>query len=141
MLVNQIAVFLENRSGRIAEFSKVLADANINIRAMSIADTEEYGILRAITDDNVRAVETLKINGFNASATDLIGFNVADKPGEMFKVLSILEKAKINIGYLYSFAGANKENAIILIKVDDNEKTAAILESNGINLMGRDLPI
>ncbi|MDR2267174.1 MAG: ACT domain-containing protein [Christensenellaceae bacterium] len=141
MLVNQIAVFLENRSGRIAEFSKVLANANINIRAMSIADTEEYGILRAITDDNVAAIKTLKENGFNASSTDLIGFNVDDKPGEMFKVLDILEKAKINIGYLYSFAGTKKSNAIILIKVDDNESTAAILEKNGINLMGSDLPI
>ncbi|MDR0696882.1 MAG: ACT domain-containing protein [Christensenellaceae bacterium] len=141
MLVNQIAVFLENRSGRIAEFSKVLADANINIRAMSIADTEEYGILRAITDNNAKAVDTLKSNGFNAFASDLIGFIVADKPGEMFKVLDILEKSKINIGYLYSFAGANKDSAIILIKVDDNEKTSAILEENGINLMGDGLII
>lgn len=135
MLVNQIAVFLENRSGRIAEFSRVLKDANINIQAMSIADTEEYGILRAITDDNAGAIKALRENGFNTASTDLIGFQVEDKPGEMYKVLKLLEDAKINIGYLYSFARTSKKSAVILIKVDDNAKTEKLLEGSGINLM------
>ncbi|MDR3185240.1 MAG: ACT domain-containing protein [Christensenellaceae bacterium] len=139
MLVNQIAVFLENRSGRIAEFSRVLSDAGVNIQAMSIADTEEYGILRAITDDNEKSINALRKNGFNASSTDLVGFSVEDKPGEMFKVLDILEKAKINIGYLYSFAKSSKKSAVILIKVDDNEGTASILAQNGINLVDQDI--
>ncbi|MFA5449807.1 MAG: ACT domain-containing protein [Clostridia bacterium] len=139
MLVNQIAVFLENRSGRIAEFAKVLKNANINIQAMSIADTEEYGILRAITDNNALAIETLRANGFNTAATDLLGFEVPDKPGEMHRVLSLLDEAKINIGYLYSFSRTSKKSAIILIKVDDNDKTEKLLTDNGINLVSKDI--
>ena len=91
MLVNQIAVFLENRSGRIAEFSRVLKEANVNIQVMSIADTMEYGILRAVTNDNKKAIEVLRANGFNTAATDLVGFKVDDTPGEMCKVLEVLE--------------------------------------------------
>jgi ACT domain-containing protein len=136
MLVNQIAVFLENRSGRVAECSKVLKDAGINIQAMSIADTAEYGILRAITDDNKKAVEALKKNGFNTASVDLIGFEVADKPGEMYKVLKILEDAGINIGYLYSFSRTSKKSAVILLKVDDVQRTLVLLEKNGISLVG-----
>lgn len=139
MLVNQIAVFLENRKGRIADFSRVLGNAGINIQAMSIADTEEYGILRAITDNNEEAIRLLKQNGFNASSADLIGFSVSDVPGEMHKVLKILDEANINIGYLYSFARTSKQSAVILIKVDDNPKTLEILEKNGINLVDRDI--
>lgn len=135
MLVNQIAVFLENRSGRIADFSRVLKEADINIQAMSIADTADFGILRAITDDNDGAIAALKKNGFNTASVDLIGFEVADKPGEMNKVLDILDKSGINIGYLYSFARTSKKSAVILIKVDDTELTSKILTENGINLV------
>ena len=135
MLVNQIAVFLENRTGRICEFSRVLKEANVNIQSMSIADTAEYGILRAITDDNEKAIEVLKANGFNTASTDLIGFSVEDKPGEMHKVLRILDEHKINIAYLYSFARAGEEHAVILLKVDDNNSAMKILAENGINLI------
>ena len=135
MLVNQIAVFLENRKGRICEFSKILKDADVNIQAMSIADTMEYGILRAITDDNAKAIEVLKANGFNVASTDLVGFKVDDKPGEMYKVLQILDDHKINIAYLYSFARAGAAKSVILLKVDDNEATMRILKESGINLI------
>ena len=135
MLVNQIAVFLENRKGRICEFSKVLKDADDNIQAMSIADTMEYGILRAITDDNAKAIEVLKANGFNVASTDLVGFKVDDRPGEMYKVLQILDDHKINIAYLYSFARAGAAKSVILLKVDDNDATMRILKESGINLI------
>lgn len=135
MLVNQIAVFLENRKGRICEFSKILKDADVNIQAMSIADTMEYGILRAITDDNAKAIEVLKANGFNVASTDLVGFKVDDKPGEMYKVLQILDDYKINIAYLYSFARAGAAKSVILLKVDDNDATMRILKESGINLI------
>ena len=135
MLVNQIAVFLENRKGRICEFSKVLKDADVNIQAMSIADTMEYGILRAITDDNAKAIEVLKANGFNVASTDLVGFKVDDRPGEMYKVLQILDDHKINIAYLYSFARAGAAKSVILLKVDDNDATMRILQESGINLI------
>ena len=135
MLVNQIAAFLEHRKGRICEFSKVLKDAYVNSQAMSIADTMEYGILRAITDDNAKAIEVLKANGFNVASTDLVGFKVDDKPGEMYKVLQILDDHKINIAYLYSFARAGAAKSVILLKVDDNDATMRILKESGINLI------
>lgn len=89
MKVEQIAVFLENRKGRLCKFAQVLYDANINIKGMYIADTTDYGILRVITNDNEKAVKVLKENGFNTTVTELIGFKVSDKPGEMHKVLGI----------------------------------------------------
>ena len=137
MFVNQIAVFLENRTGRINEFAACLASAGINIIAMSIADTTDYGILRVITDDNTKAMEVLTANGFNCASTYLVGFEVDDVPGSMQRVLDILTKYEVNIGYLYSFVRAMEKKAIILIKVDNNEKVAEILKANGIKLIER----
>lgn len=139
MFINQIAVFLENREGRIRDFSKVLADADINILAMYVADTQEFGILRAITDNNKKAVVVLKEAGFNTAVTDLVGFEVDDTPGEMYKVMRILGDNGININYLYSFTRTSRKSAVILIKVDDNAKTADILHRHGINLVAEDL--
>lgn len=132
MLTNQIAVFLENRSGRICEFARVLKEANINIQTMNIADTTEYGILRAITDDNKRAIKVLKENGFNTASTDLIGFQVIDKPGEMYKVLRLLDEKQINISYLYSYAQLGSKTGAILLKVDDPDKAVKLLNENGV---------
>lgn len=132
MLINQIAVFLENRSGRICEFARVLKDANINIQTMNIADTTEYGILRAITSDNEKALKTLKENGFNTASTDLIGFKVADKPGEMYKVLKMLEDENINISYLYSYAELGSKQACILLKVDEPEAAIELLNKSKV---------
>lgn len=139
MLINQIAVFLENREGRIRDLSKVLGDAGVNILAMYVADTEEFGILRAITDNNTKALAVLKDNGFNTAVTELIAFQVDDKPGEMHKVLEILGDAGVNINYLYSFTRSSRKSAVILIKVDDNAKTETILRAKGINLVDEEL--
>ncbi len=139
MFVNQIAVFLENRTGRINEFASCLARANINMIAMSIADTTDYGILRVITDDNDKAMKVLREGGFNIASTYLVGFEVDDKPGAMQEVLDILTKNEINIGYLYSFVRPIENKAIILIKVDDNEHVAKVLKDNGISLIERSI--
>lgn len=134
MFIHQIAVFLENREGRVRDFSKVLADAGVNILAMLVADTQEFGILRAITNDNAKAVAALREAGFNCAETELLGFEVEDKAGEMYKVLDILGGAGINMNYLYSFTRSSKKTAVILIKVDDNQKAAEVLQSHGIAL-------
>ncbi len=139
MFVNQIAVFLENRAGRINEFAACLAGANINMIAMSIADTTDYGILRVITDDNEKAAKVLKQCGFNIASTYLVGFEVDDQPGAMQRVIDILAKESINIGYLYSFVRPTEKKAIILIKVDDNEFVAKVLKDNGIDLIDRNI--
>lgn len=137
MFVNQLAVFLENRTGRINEFAACLHKAGINIIVMSIADTTDYGILRVITDDNERARAILTENGFNCASTFLVGFEVDDRPGAMQEVLDILSAESINIGYLYSFVRAMEKKAIILIKVDDNEAVAKVLSDKGITLIDR----
>ncbi len=139
MLVNQIAVFLENRKGRIADLSRVLREANVNIKAMSIADTAEYGVLRAITDNNAKAVEALRANGFNTAVADLVGFKVSDKPGAMSEVLEVLDNEAINIDYLYSFARSKEDSAVILVKVDDNAKAEALLQEHGVDLVAENL--
>lgn len=131
MKVSQIAVFLENRRGRLCEFAKVLHEANVNIKGMYIADTTDYGILRVITDNNDKAVDVLKSNGFNTATTELIGFKVADKPGEMYKALALLNKHDVDIAYLYSYAELGSKQAAILIKVEDNELTEKLLKDNG----------
>lgn len=132
MKVNQLAVFLENRSGRLCEFAKVLYQAGINIKGMYIADTTDYGILRVITDNNDKAIKVLRKNGFNTATVELIGFRVADKPGEMHKVLKLLSEHSIDISYLYSYSELGSNQAAILIKVEDNDMVARILHENDI---------
>lgn len=127
MYVNQIAVFLENRQGRISELCKVLAANGIDIVTMSIADTYEFGILRAITRDNKKALEVLKKAGFTAKCTDLIGISVDDEPGGLSKVLSWLYDEGISVEYLYSYVRTEAKKATILLKTSDYPKTIEIL--------------
>ncbi|MGI6213839.1 MAG: hypothetical protein ACOYIQ_04755 [Christensenellales bacterium] len=134
MLVNQISVFLENRSGRIKEFAEALYKAGIKIVAMNIADTTDYGILRVITDNNPLAVEVLKKSGFNIASTDLIGIEVDNSNGIMKDVLQILDEEDININYLYTYIKSDNHSTIILFKVDDVEKTLEKLKERNINL-------
>lgn len=134
MLVNQISVFLENRSGRIKEFAGVLSEAGVKIVAMNIADTSDYGILRVITDNNPLAIEVLKKNGFNIASTDLIGIEVDNSNGIMKDVLQILDEEEININYLYTYIKQENHSTIILFKVDDVEETLEKLKERNVNL-------
>jgi hypothetical protein len=138
MLVKQIAVFLENRKGRIHELTNVLANAGIDIVAMSIADTTDFGILRAITRDNGKALKVLKDAGFTATTNDLIGITVDDKPGGLNKALKFLDDNNIAIEYMYSFARANQK-AIILLKVTDVVEALAIMKKNGVDLLSNEV--
>lgn len=139
MLVNQIAVFLENRQGRIFELTEALKKANINMLVMSIADTSDYGILRAVTDDNAKAIKALKEAGFTVNSTDLVGIEVEDKPGGLAEVLKVLDQGGIDIEYLYSFKKANDGNAVILFKVADIDKTIEIVKKSGVKLLEQKL--
>lgn len=127
MKVNQIAVFLENRKGRLQEFLKVLAEHKIDVYAVTIADTIEFGILRAITSDNAKAQTVLKAAGFTVTATDLLEIEVDDKPGELYAVVEKLSKNDISIEYLYSYSRSDGKG-ILLVKVDDEKKAKKILE-------------
>ena len=140
MLVNQVAVFLENKQGRISDFCATLSNAGINLITMSIADTTDFGILRAITDDNEKAIKALKDAGFTVSSTDLLGVEVEDKPGGLADVLYTMDNAGINIEYLYSFVKKDGK-AMILFKVANIEETIAICKDKHLKIIDTGISI
>ena len=133
-MIRQLAVFLENREGRVGECCKALKEAGINLDFMSIADTREFGILRIITDDNDKALTTLRAAGFVASMVELIGIELPDTPGALADVLISLYDADINIEYLYPFAGDNG-SAQIGFKTSTPEKAKEVLKRMGAKII------
>ena len=127
-MIKQIAVFLENREGRVSECCKVLKDAGVNLRSMSIADTKDFGILRIITDDNAVALSALKNAGFLSSLVELVAIEVPDKSGALADLLIALYEGGVNIEYMYSFAGANG-HAQIGFKTTSPDKAIAVLQA------------
>ncbi|MGQ9497788.1 MAG: ACT domain-containing protein [Desulfotomaculales bacterium] len=130
--VKQISVFLENKSGRLAAVSKILGANDINIRALCIADTSDFGILRLIVNDPERAYGVLKDSGFTVSATNVIAVQVPDRPGGLAEVLSVLEEAGLNIEYLYAFVTKVSGQALVILKVEDVDRAAELLRAGGI---------
>ncbi len=137
MTVNQIAVFLENSKGKIKGVTDVLKDEGINMLAVSIADTKDFGILRAVTSDNARAIAVLKQNGYIVVNNDLIGVEVEDKPGGLGDVLGVLDDENVDIEYLYSYVKADGK-AIILVKVKDIDLTTKILLDKNFKLIEKE---
>ncbi len=129
MLVNQIAVFLENRTGRLLSLSKALSDSGIDLVSLNIADTSDFGIVRMITSDNEKAAKALKEAGFVVKQTELVSIEVDDTPGGLTKVLEALGDSDIDIEYLYSYAKSNSSKASILFKTSDIEKANKILKN------------
>ena len=128
MLVNQIAVFLENRAGRLLSLSKALSDAKIDLVSLNIADTSDFGNVRMITSDNQKAIDALKSAGFVVKENELIGIEVDDVPGGLTRVLEGLAGSDIDIEYLYSYAKSNSSKATILVKTADLDKANKILK-------------
>lgn len=128
MLVNQIAVFLENRTGRLLSLSKALSDSGIDLVSLNIADTSDFGIVRMITSDNEKAANALKEAGFVVKQTELVSIEVDDTPGGLTKVLEALGDSDIDIEYLYSYAKSNSSKASILFKTSDIDKANKILK-------------
>ena len=131
MKVEQISVFLENKAGRLAEVTRVLGEAGINIRALSLADTTDFGILRMVADRPDAAVQILKDAGFTARETDVIGVEVPDHPGELARIMALFRDEGIGIEYLYASLEHKADNAVIVIKVDDIAAGMAMLEKHG----------
>lgn len=134
-MVKQISIFIENKSGRMAEATRVMAEAGVNIRALAVADTSEFGVLRLICDDVDKALNALKGEGFTATANNVLAAEVPDRPGGLAELLEKLRDNEINVEYLYAFFRTSKQNAVIIIRVDDREKTAKVLEEGGIKLL------
>jgi hypothetical protein len=135
MKVEQISIFIENKSGRLAEITRILGDAAINIRALSLADTTDFGILRLIVNDVESAKAVLKEKGFTVNKTEVIAVEVPDQPGGLSSILQILDAARINVEYMYAFVERFAENAVIIFRFDEIDKAIAALKDNGINIL------
>lgn len=131
-MLNQISVFVENKTGRLASVMKVLTDNNTDIRAMTIADTTDFGIVRLVVKDAESALKLLKENGFTANLTQVAAFSVPDQPGGMYSVIDAFESAGINIEYCYSLVTNKEGRASVAVRVDDNAKAIEVLEAKGI---------
>lgn len=136
MLIKQISVFIENKSGRLADITAVLGKNGINIHALSIADTTDFGILRLIVDDPDKALKALKEDGLTVKTTEVIGITVSHKPGGLSNALRVLDDAKIAIEYMYAFTGSSKDDkAMVIIRVDNQDKALDVLMNSNINLL------
>jgi len=135
MKIKQISVFLENKSGRLSEVTRVLGDHELNIRALSLADTADFGILRLIINEPDKAWRVLKERGFTVSETEVLAVEVPDDPGGLAGVLELLEGESINIEYTYAFVGKRQGNALVVFKLEDTDKAIGTLLKNNIRLL------
>ena len=131
MTITQLSVFVENRPGKLAHIIGVLAGANVDIRALSIADTSDFGILRIIVDDTEKAASALTAEGILVSKTKVLAAGVSDTPGGLSGLLSMLNENGIDIEYMYSFIAHEKGRAYMVIRVGDNEKVSELLAEKG----------
>ncbi|MEN8258190.1 MAG: ACT domain-containing protein [Thermodesulfobacteriota bacterium] len=138
MKVEQIAIFLENKSGRMADITSILAQNGINIRAMSLADTADFGILRLIVNDTEKARNVLKDSGFTVGTTEVIVTEVSDKPGGLAHVLQVIKEGGLNIEYMYAFTQKSGETGLIIFRFDELDRAIDLLAKADIRLLSGD---
>ena len=140
MTIPQISVFLENKAGQLADITGILSENDVNMRAINIAETADYGVLRLIVDDASKASSILLEQGFILTMTPVVGVAVPDTPGGLSKVLGVISAAEIDVEYMYSVFGQKDGQACMIFRVADTEGLAAILQKNGIDtITGEDL--
>ncbi|MBU0481292.1 MAG: amino acid-binding protein [Proteobacteria bacterium] len=135
MQVQQVAVFLENKSGRLAEISHCLAEGGVNIRALSLADTADFGILRLVADNTDKARTILKENGFTVGVTEVVAVAAEDRPGGLDKILQVVSKASLNVEYMYAFTQKSGESGLLLFRFDNQEQAIAAFTGAGIRIL------
>jgi len=138
MLIKQISIFIPNKKGSLARLTEILVRHNIDIRAIAVFDTAEYGILRIVVDDPDRALEILNKEGIVAKVSKVIAVEPEDKPGSLNQIFSILRDADINIEYIYSFIMRKREMPYVVLKVDNQEKAVDVLTAHGINVVNKE---
>ncbi|NLM09584.1 MAG: acetolactate synthase [Clostridiaceae bacterium] len=138
MLIKQISIFIENKHGRLAKVTDILGDNSIDIRALSLADTTDFGVLRLIVNYPDKARQILTDNGFTVSINDVIAIEVEDKPGGLAKTLTILEKKGIGIEYMYAFVNSKPNTAMVIFRVEEPEKALEILKSEDVHIKSPD---
>ena len=135
MSLKQLTIFVENKKGSLVDITKILADSNVNLRALSIADTQDFGILRIIVNDNETATKALNDAGYLIKMTDVVGVKIGDQPGKLSKALEVLDKADINMEYLYAFMARTEKHAYVVLRVADNNEAEKVLEDAGFHMI------
>lgn len=133
MSVKQISIFVENKKGKLSEIARYLADHDINLKALSIADTQDFGILRIICDDTEKAKEVLEAGGYLTKTNHVLAAALPDKPGALADILDIINEAGVSIEYTYAFV-SQKSGAYMVFRVDDTQQAAAALGGAGIKI-------
>jgi len=136
MKIHQLSLFLENKPGRLSEPCRVLADAGINILTLSLADTQQFGIMRLIVRDWMKAKEVLEKTGFVVNVTEVVATEVADKPGGLANVLAIMEGGGVNIEYMYAFTFRSGDKAVLVFRFDNPDAAIELLKARNINVVG-----
>lgn len=135
MAIKQLTVFVPNRKGTIVSVTDILAENNVNIRALSIAETEDFGILRLIVNDESTAENVLKEQGYLIKVVDVVGVKIGDAPGKLTAALDVLDKADINVEYLYAFMARTEKHAYVVLRVENNADAEAALTNAGFHLI------
>ena len=138
MKVEQISIFLENRAGRLEEVTRILAENQISIRALSLADTSDFGILRLIVSDHEKAKKALKENGFTVGRTSVVAVEVDDQPGGLNAILQILSAGGVNVEYMYAFVQQSSKTAIIVFRFDKTDQAIELLQQKGLHIIPGD---
>jgi len=138
MTAVQISVFLENKSGRLAELTSALAKASVNIRALSLAETIDYGVLRLIVDKPAAARQALGEAGFTVTETEVVAVEMPDRPGGLAGIVDLVTQSGLNIEYLYAFVGQRGENAVVIFRIDDVKAAVAALQQGGARILSAD---
>ena len=135
MAIKQLTIFLENKQGTVVSVTDTLAANDVNIRALSIAETQDFGILRLIVNDERAAVAKLSEEGYLIKITDVVGVKIGDAPGKLSAALGVLAKAGINVEYLYAFMARTEKHAYVVLRVEDNATAEKALEDAGFHLI------
>ena len=135
MAIRQLTVFIQNKRGTVVSVTEILAQKNINIRALSIAETQDFGILRLIVSDNKAAEAALSENGYLIKAIDVVGVKIGDEPGKLTSALAVLDRANINVEYLYAFMTRTEKHAYVVLRVEDNDIAESVLADAGFKMI------
>lgn len=135
MAIKQLTVFVENKQGTVVSITEILSQNNINLRALSIAETEAFGILRLIVNDEDAAVKALAEAGYLLKVTEVVGVKIGDAPGKLSAVLRVLDEKNINVEYMYAFMARTEKHAYVVIRVEDNELAETTLEEAGFHII------
>ena len=135
MAIKQLTVFVENKQGTVVSITKSLSANNVNLRALSIAETEDFGILRLIVNDEETAVKTLAAEGYLIKETDVVGVKIGDEPGRLTAALEVLDRKGINVEYLYAFMARTEKHAYVVFRVEENAEAEEALTAAGFKLV------